>query len=190
MINRPARRFTLIDAMILIASVAGGLGLVRVLGTTWNRETFRDRSLVYFIASNGPGIIKAQVVPVLAALAAGVLIAGRFPPSSPLRLWLREPGVIGWVGAFAAMAMDGAVYAGYALASSRHDKSNLFNGAIGRWADVGSYGLIASFLAVTALGRWRRPRSWVDRAGRWIGLSWIGCWAIVIALAILFESIR
>jgi hypothetical protein len=178
----PPRRFTLIDAMILVAAVATGTAL--------------GRPLIGFV-----GLLRSRVGqfdlpthflwwPVLAApwlaaltLAAIALNAGGLL-RQPLRAVLR-PGMAGCLAAALGLAA-GTLARGYgriligAVLRRRLRASSLHYA----WATAGDDAGLAAFatwVVLLATGRWRGEPDWHDRLGRAASLGWVALLALRLA---------
>jgi hypothetical protein len=184
------RRFTLLDAMIVVATVALALAATRwkYAGFAWfwglDREGWTPgavlRRTVTVAAFALPGLFAATLAVVLARLAR---------PRPPLRRVALQPGSAACATALLAIAAEAVAYAArqayYWLGRGK------FLEDFRRWLDyMGVLGAfttevlirstyavgyaVAATWVVLALGRRCRPeRSWIDRAGRAVAVAWI-----------------
>jgi hypothetical protein len=153
------RRFTLLDAMILVAATAIGLA-------AWRAAR--------------PGVQKRSeaTVPVAILLAAwtwATLLVRHRPPRPPLRRLMSRPGDAGSVAAVLATVMT-------ALASLLLYAGHLFfRSGIGLDAEDASIigtaitapAILASWLTLALGRRWRREIDWVGWMGRILGFAWL-----------------
>ena len=165
-----SRRFTLLDALILIAATAVGFACAR-LATNWAHS-------YYAFLNPNVGWLRFQIgagysVILLTAWSFTLLaLATRARPSS-LPQSLQVPGT-----AACAMSMVALISAllAKALWASTHRSVALHPA---NWADVGSWGphagmaVAAAWLVLAACGRWQRTADWIERAGRGVGIGWI-----------------
>jgi hypothetical protein len=168
LLTRPVRCFNMIDAMVLVAATALALAFVQHQGLLWflPRDGIRRARKV----TDVPALISSSLIPWTVALLALRL---RRPRPSQHRL-LVQPG-------FAACAIVAItivllcmdyrhMYWGFyktfwiidikAFVTLNHSNSLSFGPAV-LWALMG------------ACGRWRAEPSWIDRAGRALGVLWI-----------------
>jgi hypothetical protein len=190
---RSRRGFTILDAMILVSAVASGLALVKATGIQRGvglvRQTSGTASLFRYFAPQVPGVVSGMIMPVLATLSLAILVLGRIPPRPRWRLWVRQPGVLGLLVIVVAISIDSAWYSAIGIAAPR-PSGQLLPSAIGRWGHLGFVAIVASWLTLWLPGRWRRPLSWLDHLGVWVGITWIVCWAAATASAILWAAMR
>lgn len=168
------RRFSISDMMIIVVAVALGMlvlrpylpghaSQLRFLSTRMGDPLGLWRLYSW---ANGPG--SCFVVPMMAAV-----IAMRLRRPRPRRGRLvSQPGFVACLAVFASM-VPGLIW----VATIHHRPG--FQRATGfqqawiisvRWADTA---VIGAWLALAMSGRWRPERSWIDRAGRVLGLYWV-----------------
>jgi hypothetical protein len=188
--TRP-RRFTLLDALVLVATTAVGLALAR----TFSGMVFpTSASFLYGGASPGPlpgvapltrWIVFSWPVVAMATLA---LVALRLRgPRPPRRRLFAPPGVSACVVASAVVGFG-------AISTVLSCIVNFFRAPLPRtfvelaedgafrqmfWAihamvdDSVGFAVAAWWIAMALAHRWRPERSWIDRAGRVVGVLWI-----------------
>jgi hypothetical protein len=174
-----ARRFTILDAMILVAATALGFWLARskilhdaAVSPRTGRYPWQTWSAASFLVIEGVTL--------------GVVAIRLLPPRPPLRRLARQPGFL----AVFTVAMNLA--AGTAVVA--RDWLNVPNSGPGLLEWLGMYlhfpGVYLSVaFAVTlawAIGglqglRWTRP-DWIERAGRWLGIAWLIYWLFALNL--------
>lgn len=179
--DRP-RKFTILDAIVVIAALASGAALARpvfgLVGGHWSLTdpaTRRYRIEFYF----------ALISPGVATLTVATLILRLRKPRPTFRCLVRQPGMVATIASLVGLA--GAIMSwGYMLYHT-----GLLNPAwlnINFWARASiptACTVIGSWLILALGGRWRAERSWIDRIGRVLGLYWIAVLLIVRALDLL-----
>lgn len=187
---RQARRFTLADAMALVAAVAVGLAVSRV----WTR--FADERAMYqsrVYATSGPMRPLAPITtravqywPVVAALSPTLLALRMRRPRPRRRRLFAPPGVTACATATIAIALEGLMRVllilgpypdSFAWEWKELDHIRVLNlalAAIGALSSTTVGIAVAAAWGSTALaGRWRPEGSWIDRAGRVVGFLWL-----------------
>lgn len=185
---RSTRRFTLLDAMILLAATAIGVQGLRVIwdGTTLGAMV-RNRAGRWTpreVLALAPHAVNAAA-PVVAAWSAA-LLALRFRRPRPSRRRLgTQPGAVACAAAVLGLtliALDGLL--GRAVAASSEGTPWLAVATgLDPWRALsmatidfrnGAGLMVAGAWLALALGRRRRPEpSWIDRAGRAAGVYWL-----------------
>ena len=171
----PPHRFTLLDGMILIAALAPGFAVVRAFVPRFGSAT------------PFPGIGRlawqglAGSLPVATTAMAGLAAVRLRRPRPPLRRLARQPGAMACVAVLIAAAP-------VALAPPM---AYLFNLARGRPTppipidEVGpllaisltpacSFAVATAWTTLALNRRWRPEPGWIDRAGRALGVYWLG----------------
>jgi len=197
----PARRLTRIDAMALV--VAGAIAIAWFRQGIW--ATFPDGlfGLIAHYVRQGVtvgGIIRFTAPQLARAAGYGLapwtvalLILRVRKPRPGWRRLLRQPGMVAGVAAVLTIACKGlllvvsmalkAAYEiqgpGFLIAWQRRWKSFQHWGGISGWIfpDVGLVVLV-SWIALRLSGRWRVEVSWIDRAGRLVGICWIAAYVV------------
>jgi hypothetical protein len=188
--TRQPRQFTLADAMALVAAVAVGLALSRV----WTRcaderRTYQSTTILYPgpLARLRPVTKRAvQYWPVVAALSPTLLALRTRRPRPRRRRLFAPPGVTACATATIAIALQGLMnvlhYLGLSLESSHWKWIELDHlyvldltlATIGALSSMTVGIAVAAAWGSTALaGRWQPESSWIDRAGRVVGLLWL-----------------
>ena len=195
----PPRRFTLIDAMVLIAATAVGIALVRHAHWDMLRMTLnslrQEPSFNYFV-SFALWEMDRAFISVVTPWTIALLALGMRPPRPRLRLLARQPGTVACFSAcltIAAEITQLVVGCGWLLLiRNREHGLGATLAAMGKTAlgflrnpeiarSLGDVMLPYPGLAVLVVwsvlrlqGRWRRGTTWIDRTGRFLG----GCWII------------
>jgi hypothetical protein len=177
--NSQNRKFTLLDAMVLIAATACGLvpvGLaleqlvLRISQVSWGRlreESYREfllheTTLVWQIASQLSGV----VVFFLMFYTVVLFVIRLLPPRPPIRNLARQPGV--WACGTATLALVLVVWV-------PSFKPVTIPAAV-----------CVAWLVLALTGRWQSESSWLDKAGRILGC----CWLAMLPLFVWFAWMR
>lgn len=191
-----ARRFTLLDGMILVASVAAGLGVLRAFSGEgeWDflvTPSLWSRDLLDVLAAD----LIVMLAPPAVSVTLAVLALRLRQPRPTWRRLVRQPGLMAGLALVAAWAVVGIFTALHV--TSLGGVVVLANGggvgpgdSPGYWLEVFSefaavFGgfAVASCWATLAVGRrWRAEAGWGDRLGRLVGVGWIA-----MALAVAYE---
>jgi hypothetical protein len=172
MATKDDRRLTLLDAMVLLAAGAPGLALLRPSSPTISKELgwipWQDVTLpgTLWVSRllGGPGFTMDLlmdfldiVLPFLAIGTPAVLALRWLQPRPPWRALVQQPGL-----AACSAAMVG-LFAALWLWSYRIRLAPLLPG--------GLVGVV--WLGLAASRYWHPEPSWIDRAGRALGIGWL-----------------
>jgi hypothetical protein len=167
------RRFTLLDAMILVATTAFALAFSRAMHRSLPAFYF-ERTVIY------------RFFPYLVAATHGQFALSFRRPRSSLRRRMTRPGTVAGVAAALALVATAATTTLQQLTASGWTWIN--PAYLGIWAANSREGppfAVAFAWATLALGgRWRADRSWVDRLGRVLGLAWIALYVREVVLVL------
>jgi hypothetical protein len=191
-----SRRFSVIDALILIAFTAVGLAWWRILA----RFGFFHGSLgsISLAGSSREQLNRVfwaflDIYPLVVAWTFGLFLLRLRSPRPRLRRMARQPGFAAEFAVLAALAVTVGELAGWRIAGCglRHFVNLTLRGQILR--EMLDNGLrfdetiqqvasaVGSVWVVMFLGRVLRPeRSWIDRLGRALGVLWIVMYLIRI----------
>ncbi len=168
-----ARRFTLLDLMILVAVSALVLPVYRPL---WAAVEDMDLDAI----QNVPTLVVWLVVgltfvtPVAAGLSIGVVVLRFLRPRPSRRKLSCQAGAL---GALAAMLVIPTVGTANALVLWAVDGPNDFNDFIFwcllGWPRIAGMAVFGVWTALVAAGRFRRPVDWVDRLGLLLCVYWL-----------------
>ena len=190
--RRDTRRFTLLDAVALIAAVAAGLAMARAFG----------RKPPGFLGELGGGWdvgtlciwvedIALLMVFFLFAITPTVLLLRLRKPRPPLRNLVLQPG--------AAACLIVLLSAPFGVLESVDEwLPPTANSSLGHpdsgWHDFvmimrhclraaivrSAYGVASVWILLALSRRQRLERSWIDRMGRCIGVLWIATWITMV----------
>ena len=188
---KPPRKFTLVDAITLVAATAAGLAGTRHGWKYWGYAWFwnLDRGWTASAVLRRLPTLLALGLPALVVFTAAILALRLRRPRPTLRRALLQPGASACVAALSVVAVEVASY----VASTCHDRNS--HGKLGQylayvWNNTGvvveittqvlvrmstpvGLAVMATWLVLALGGRWRREPSWVDRAGRLLGFCWL-----------------
>lgn len=182
---RPPRRFTLLDAMVLVAAAAVGLAMAR------EHARWEDPGLAYRVPVIGMfprlapatrGVVLGWPVVAMETLAL-ILLRLRRPRPIGRRLFA-PPGVAACIIAAVMLALmlvtEAANATDYLLRyPTLFPRGRILETMVHKMLggvvspSIGS-AVAASWVAMALARRWRPEPSWIDRAGRALGWLWIG----------------
>ena len=178
--NRPARRFTMGDGMVLVAASAASFGLVRAIDPlrTVVRYPLHVLTVAYFFAGT-------------ATWTPAVLALRLLQPRPSLQRLCRQPGFAATFAGATILGLSLATVAILALvrAIRSGQVTTLGQPALhpfpGWWTSVMIHfgwsvgpAVIVSWLMLIASGRRRPERGWLDPLGRALGVAWIALFII------------
>jgi hypothetical protein len=189
----PSRRFSLGDAMVMIAAITPGLVLIRVgvrlglfeigkLKDAGGRPSSLARQLVELFNVGG-GCILAGLVPVL-------LILGLYKAQPSWRDAARGPGLIACLAAVVASMLPILWFAGTVLIESRHPYpiySVHFNNMFARWMVAAGPMILGAWIALAFRGGSHLNSTWTDWAGCALGACFV---LIYLYSEIYFDVVR
>lgn len=179
--GKPARRFGLIDAMILVAATAAGLA--------WGREdlvaTVQARAILTGVVfSNSMHTRPVQFADRLHTFTFGAsrllgcwtlaVLTLRLRSPRPRRVRLMcQPGMlaVATATAYAVVVAVGFVLAFLIRAKYKPSWSDYAGQAVDVYATANA--IAAAWLILALSGHWRPGRTWIDRSGCIMGLAWI-----------------
>ena len=176
----PPRRFTLFEGMVLIAATAVGIACSRAMwlalgiSTTWP-DTWA--AWLEFAA-----IVFGTTWPILAVWTVAILFLRLLKPRPRWRRLTRQPGLIACLAVTTTLAFLVSVVVGISVVDviimgfKRINLSALLN----EFAELLIFvtpiliqiGVLCAWTTLAVTGRWRSERSWIDGAGRLIGVAW------------------
>ncbi len=189
--DRPAaRRFTLKDAMTLIAAAAVGLTFIRYsLSGSFTWEAPAQPGKIVYNTCYNTGKLLYGIVPILLALCATVVIAGLRGPGPRRREFATRPGLAACATALVAFAvaaflrlLDYAmIWMTRPIEVFEAKVPELWSpegiAALFRYAGEGAMPAVLTVWGLQRLsGMWHPIAEWPDRLGRalgWIFLLWL-----------------
>jgi hypothetical protein len=159
-----SRRFTLSDAMILVAATAVGLAMARAYDPTFSAPS---PARFLKLGWGAPACVVAAL-----ALALILLRARRARPR--LRHMLLRPGMAACCALAAAVTLAMLMnVTHFVFHGPYHNVAHgLFNSIWYSSAHQIPWAVGGAWLTLLIMGRWRPANSWIERAGRAVGLYW------------------
>lgn len=190
------RRFRLLDAMVLVASVAVALAVNRALPPDYDAlDQVRDPAvdargipLPYTYITRTSHYLEFGVqlaTPHLLTLGLAVVLLGLRRPRPPWPRIARQPGFLAALSAsLAGMLLTANTLALRAMPPSILRGGSLHSRSFSNQADEVGMVVAGAWLAVFVSGNWGRADCWVERLGRLVGIGWI--LAVVAVRAVPF----
>lgn len=187
--RRVSRRFTTLDAMILIAATAPAAGLAWI---TKQEESWGH----FFIQFEEPSSwsLYYNVLPTVALFTAPLLSAWTLAwvvlrlrgPRPRRRRLVRQPGVAVALVAALAWSVGGLATLRWGMALHHMDPSwlDLLIVQFASTTMLGGFGVAVEWAGSALAGRWKPERGWVNRMGRVLGVGWV---AMGIPSGVLLE---
>ena len=171
----PRRRFTIADAMILVTAAAVGAlalrsylpGFLQLFGSLRTIPGDRFGLFLALACVRGPGSCLA--VPLMAGLV-GLRLRRPRPPWRRIR---DEPGFVAGVVGLVSLVPGLAWHSAIRHRPGFHSRAS-FDQVWYLWTHWTPEAVAGAWLALWLAGRWRPTPDWVDRAGRALGVFWVG----------------
>jgi hypothetical protein len=175
---RSGRRFTLLDAMVLVGATALALwvGRLHLFPRATVALSIEARLWSIRLALHWAQLLLLASQPMLAVWTLAVAALGLLPPRPPLRRLALRPGLAACLAAAAVIVIGGGLT--FATTTVRlaepKDAAIVYLAAslMPQRAEVG-FAVTAVWLILALSGRWGPEVSWVGRAGRALGVWWI-----------------
>lgn len=166
------RRFTLIDAMALVAATGVGFALARpgLVGflNHFSRNWAGASRLVAWIEVGTAWSF--GLAPVTIVWAAALIFLRVRPPRPARRRLSRQPGFTACVALVVGPLMLSILLAAiFAI----HPQAKVFGDEMILWTDSIGWPVAAVWVVQAQSGRWRPVPDWIDRFGRALGACWI-----------------
>ena len=161
------RRFTLLDAMVLVAATAVGIAGARLyLAAAAELVSARVSSVIYFRID--------AVSPCLSAWSVALIALRLGPPRPPLRRLVLQPGIAACLVAAVALPFTAADdrLGHFAQSEPWYSHRFIYDLCIGL-PRTAATGVAMTWLVIGLGGRWRRSSDWLDLAGRMLGVAWL-----------------
>jgi hypothetical protein len=170
------RRFSVLDAMILIASTAVGFAGIRACSPAFYSYQYTPMTPPPWL--NWLAVVLSNwafyLSPLPAAWTLAALVLRLRSPRPPMRRLMRQPGAVA-VFAATMLILIGVVHYLLDLHNpSSHDVPFQYT-SFSLGCGVGS----AWWILVLGM-RWRAERSWIDRLGRVLGAYWVGMVPLIL----------
>lgn len=171
------RRFTILDAMLLVAAVASGIAVERATDYDLHARLVRGRT-------RGGEIVavldyaQSKYLPFAMTGTIALMASRLIPPRASFPRLARQPGAVACFVATLTISILAAW-----VASVHLFRPGRYHRPFGLWGYClyVSFAVISGWSCLALSGRWRAEPSWVDRAGRLIGMVWIGSLIIVFS---------
>jgi hypothetical protein len=186
------RRFSIADALILIAGLAGGLGLIRMTGPGFSPGQLWDALVhpregwsAWYAFGLATEISAIFGIPLVAGATPACLLVQVVAPRPRWRRLARQPGFIACLIATAVVAAAMALGCvrlllwGGGTPFDPFLKVQLLGGLLS------GAGIASSWATMRLCGLRRPRRSWTDALGRALGAAWIALGAISVAYIFL-----
>jgi hypothetical protein len=194
-----SRRFTLLDAMLLVVAAAVGLTLARV--TLPDQTSIKTPPTPVAPAYPAgvhslPALIKlreilgsavtasATVSPSIMAFTIAVLFLRFRKPRPRSRLIFRHPGAMGCSAAFLALLI--AILALTPTTLQSLGKPNFHGWMFNVWLIISrgaGMAVAGAWLTLAMSGQWRAAGDWIERMGQVLSVAWMLALLLEIALA-------
>jgi hypothetical protein len=173
-----SRKLTLLDVMVLIA--ATGIAFVPIRLFLWENWHFPEELSAPEIWRMGLEV-SVSLIPLAFSLNMALWLLGMIKLRPNRRRFYRKPGMAACTVALVYAVLSSSGYAVFLHFSHASDRA-IFDDTNSRmlWIRIGMQpmflvgGAVASVWIVMWLGgTWRAEPSWIDRAGRALGIYWI-----------------
>jgi hypothetical protein len=185
----PPRRFTILDAMVLVAATAVGLTLARPLaGEPFPLHHLKE-GLLPWLAPMTRQVILCWSLVVMWTPA--LLLLGWKGPRPSRRRRLTTPGFAACVVATIMLGLEVAYAASHWAIRRRMASSPQPNEYLALLRSLKheefiapsiGFAVAAWWTTMALSGRWRPARDWLDRAGRVVGALWIALGVLMLHL--------
>lgn len=176
------RRFTLLDGMILIAATAAGIACSRGLWLVLVVEEVSMPTSTAAALELGVYVLLA-ILPLLPIWTAAIFFLRLRRPRPNLRRLSRQPGFVACLAVVSTLGL-------FLVIGNAIFLVNWGATGFGTFAPLELLGEVAEFLIIclpliiqtgvfcawvtlAVSRRWRSERSWIDRAGRLLGVAWL-----------------
>jgi hypothetical protein len=181
---QPVQRFTLLDAMTLVAGFAVGLGLMRGLWPSqflirfdpvgpmspdWGRAWTSKEWTSWAIHTAHNRFL--YLMPLLATSGVTVLMIRLRPPRPRLARLMRQPGTVAIVATSTVAAVWVPLLAILAIRDNLDLNTTEYFYTL--MATSAATAVASSWVTLLIGGRWRADPGWCDRLGRFLGILWM-----------------
>jgi hypothetical protein len=160
------KRFTLSDAMILVAATAVGLAMARAYDPMFSGAPHAKFVKLAWGAPAG----------VVSAWGLAVIVLRLRRPRPRVRRLLRQPGMVACCALVFALGIGAVWPMAHRVIRNRPVLHGLFDQLFNTIWNSAAYfvpwSIAAAWVTLTLSNRWRPVPDWVDRLGRVVGLYW------------------
>jgi hypothetical protein len=185
------RRFTLLDAMILVAAFAVGMALARIPAATYNHPWWYEGKPTY-LSVKICCVVNADIgftYPWAATASLTIVVLRLQGPRPPLRRVLQQPGMIACVVSLLGGLLGlGQLAKEISLASLPGGLAFAHRWFWRAYVEKSCVAVVGAWMTLALSGRWRPERCWIDRAGRVAGAYWITV-AVLLAVFTWLEAL-
>lgn len=172
-----ARRFTILDAMLLVAAAACGIAVERATDYDLNARLVRAGTLGGHIVAH-LDYAQSKYLPFAVTGTIALMVARLVPPRASFPRLSRQPGAVACFVATLTISILAAW-----VVSVHFFKPARYHRPFSLWlySLYVSFAVIGGWSSLALSGRWRAEPSWVDRVGRFMGIIWIGTLIVVFS---------
>jgi len=189
-----SRPLGLVDALILVASIAPGLLLVRFANPTidWDYYLHRvwfspaEQGYTWLAKLDAARELMVVLVPCWVSVTLAVLGLHFRRPRPPWRRLTRSPGFVACVAVALVVMVVGARVLLSLLRGRLTPPGQALPPELDRLPALGGLAVLASWTSLALAGRWRADRGGLDRLGRLVGAAWVAG----LAVNFIIESFR
>jgi hypothetical protein len=162
------RKFHILDAMVLVAAVAGGLALDSVANRPLASTVRQIQSVETYRAIRS---VISRTTPILLAVTIACLALRLRGPGRSLRRLARTPGSMALVSASTVIALE---YLIGLIQTATGTHPNFVINPVGASFDMNpGLAVAGAWMTLAMGGRWHSDRTWIDRAGLGLGVGWV-----------------
>jgi hypothetical protein len=183
--NTSERPFTIVDAMILIAATAVGLGVIR----DWTAPVFTYVLRTHEVPSPSGLLMIAELtlVPILFYWTIAVVGIRLRRPRPSLRRLGRQPGLVACLAVILATLISFSIGRYPVLFSGKAQPGELSSLLMNLSPPhMVAPGVAVAWMVLAVSSRWRPDPGWIDRLGRSVGFAWLALLMILIVRTMLY----
>ena len=183
--NTSERPFTIVDAMILIAATAVGLGVTR----DWTEPFLMDMLRVYEVppASGLVNTAEAVLTPITLYWTIAVVGIRLRRPRPSLRRLGRQPGLVACLAVILATLIHFSLTRYWVLFSGKARPGEVSTLLMNLSpSHLVAPGVAVAWMVLAVSSRWRPDPGWIDRLGRSVGFALLDLLMILIVRTMLY----
>jgi hypothetical protein len=175
-----ARRFQISDSLVLVVAAALMISANRLVSWLWASHYANGGVLIYFDPHENK---RAACSMALIELSLCLLCSVLLRPKDRTRLRYGAPGLLVHLVIWAAVAVRVAERVAHAALFTLFGERLRFYGAGWRLSVLNvlnlefprdaTMAILAGWLALAVVGKWKPERAWDDRLGRLLGIAWV-----------------